>query len=52
MGMVAAPSLLPRSGGSSSKQKTEKTRYSDRQRRQRVADNLKALHELLPNPEV
>ncbi|WJX18654.1 hypothetical protein P8452_08431 [Trifolium repens] len=52
MGLVSAPSLLPRSRGSSSKQKSEKTRYSDRQRRQRIADNLKALHELLPNPEV
>ncbi|GAU40776.1 hypothetical protein TSUD_26560 [Trifolium subterraneum] len=52
MGIVSAPSLLPRSGGSSSKQKNEKMRYSDRQRRQRIADNLKALHDLLPNPEV
>lgn len=32
MGVVAAPSLLPnpKSGGSSTKQKSEKTRYSDR----------------------
>ncbi|XP_045833645.1 transcription factor bHLH7-like [Trifolium pratense] len=52
MGMVAAPSLLQRSRGSSSKQRTEKARYTDRQRRQRLADNLKALHELLPNPEM
>lgn len=54
IGVVAAPSLLPdpKSGGSSTKQKSEKTRYSDRQRRQRIADNLKALHELLPTPDV
>ncbi|KAK2374257.1 transcription factor bHLH7 [Trifolium repens] len=43
MGIVSAPSLLPRSGGSSSKQKSEETRYSD---------HVTSLHELLPNPEV
>ncbi|XP_004495294.1 uncharacterized protein [Cicer arietinum] len=51
MGKVGAPSFLPKSGGSSSNQKSNKTRYTDRERRQRIADNLKALHELLPNPE-
>ncbi|CAJ1969209.1 unnamed protein product [Sphenostylis stenocarpa] len=44
--MVGAPALLPIPGTSSSK---EKARITDRQRRQRIADNLKALHELLPN---
>ncbi|TKY52603.1 Transcription factor bHLH69 [Spatholobus suberectus] len=47
MVMVGAPALLPKPGCSSSKQKA---RATDRQRRQRMADNLKALHELLPNP--
>ncbi|BAT95619.1 hypothetical protein VIGAN_08237600 [Vigna angularis var. angularis] len=47
MVMVGAPASLPKSGSSSSK---EKARVTDRQRRQRIADNLKALHELLPNP--
>ncbi|XP_027367625.1 transcription factor bHLH83 [Abrus precatorius] len=47
MVMVGAPSFLPKPGCSSSKQKT---RVTDRQRRQRIAENLKALHELLPNP--
>ncbi|CAJ1969231.1 unnamed protein product [Sphenostylis stenocarpa] len=47
MVMVGAPALLPKPGSSSSK---EKARITDRQRRQRIADNLKALHELLPNP--
>ncbi|XP_020208898.1 transcription factor bHLH7 isoform X2 [Cajanus cajan] len=47
MVMVGAPALLPKQGCSSSKQKA---RVTDRQRRQRIADNLKALHELLPNP--
>ncbi|KAL2323568.1 hypothetical protein Fmac_027947 [Flemingia macrophylla] len=47
MVMVGAPALLPKPGCSSSKQKA---RVTDRQRRQRIADNLKALHELLPNP--
>ncbi|KAK7393554.1 hypothetical protein VNO78_22112 [Psophocarpus tetragonolobus] len=47
MVMVGASALLPKPGCSSSKQKA---RITDRQRRQRIADNLKALHELLPNP--
>ncbi|KAG4402218.1 hypothetical protein GLYMA_02G148500v4 [Glycine max] len=47
MFMVGAPTLLPKPGCSSSKQKA---RVTERQRRQRIADNLKALHELLPNP--
>ncbi|XP_061346645.1 transcription factor bHLH7-like [Gastrolobium bilobum] len=47
MVMVGAPAFLPKPGCSSSKQKT---RVTDRQRRQRIADNLKALHELLPDP--
>ncbi|KAK7277660.1 hypothetical protein RJT34_22675 [Clitoria ternatea] len=42
-----APAFLPKPGCSSSKQKA---RFTDRQRRQRIAENLKALHELLPNP--
>ncbi|KAK7344484.1 hypothetical protein VNO77_14136 [Canavalia gladiata] len=50
MVMVGAPAFLPKPGCSSSKQKSEKTRVTDRQRRQRIAENLKALHELLPNP--
>ncbi|RDX84019.1 Transcription factor bHLH69, partial [Mucuna pruriens] len=44
---VGAPAFLPKPGCSSSKQKA---RVTDRQRRQRIAENLKALHELLPNP--
>ncbi|XP_058745851.1 transcription factor LRL2-like [Vicia villosa] len=55
MGMVgdASPFLLPipKSGSSSTRQKSEKSRCTDRHRRQRIADNLKALHELLPNQE-
>ncbi|CAI8602971.1 unnamed protein product [Vicia faba] len=55
MGMVGdgSPFLLPipKSGSSSTRQKSEKSRCSDRHRRQRIADNLKALHELLPNQE-
>ncbi|CAK8571948.1 unnamed protein product [Lathyrus sativus] len=55
MGIVGdvSPFLLPnpKSGSSSTKHKSEKARCTDRQRRQRIADNLKALHELLPNPE-
>ncbi|KAI5395206.1 uncharacterized protein LOC127092327 [Lathyrus oleraceus] len=47
-----ALSIIPNSGSSFTKQKSEKTRCTDRQRRQRIADNLKALHELLPSPEV
>ncbi|KAJ1405124.1 Myc-type, basic helix-loop-helix [Sesbania bispinosa] len=50
MVMVGAPAFLPKPGCSPSKQKSEKTRVTDRQRRQRIAENLKALHELLPNP--
>ncbi|MED6162304.1 hypothetical protein PIB30_069107 [Stylosanthes scabra] len=43
--MAGTPSFLPKPGCSSiSKQKA-----SDRQRRQRISDNLKALHDLLPN---
>ncbi|CAL0310340.1 unnamed protein product [Lupinus luteus] len=38
---VGAPALLP---------KKQKTYAADRLRRQRIADNLKALHELLPIP--
>ncbi|KAK7242979.1 hypothetical protein RIF29_37761 [Crotalaria pallida] len=41
MPMVGAPGLVP---------KKQKAYAVDRQRRQRIADNLKALHELLPNP--
>ncbi|XP_028762202.1 transcription factor bHLH69 [Neltuma alba] len=39
--------FLPKSRSSSSKQKAT---AADRQRRQRIADNLKALHDLLPAP--
>ncbi|XP_054786699.1 transcription factor bHLH7-like isoform X2 [Prosopis cineraria] len=41
------PGFLPKSRSSSSKQKAM---AADRQRRQRIADNLKALHDLLPAP--
>ncbi|KAI9119313.1 hypothetical protein K1719_009988 [Acacia pycnantha] len=44
---VAEPGFLPKSRSISSKQKATTT---DRQRRQRIADNLKALHGLLPAP--
>ncbi|KAK2356711.1 transcription factor bHLH7 [Trifolium repens] len=40
MGIVSAPSLLPRSGGSSSKQKSEKTRYSDRVSQAYILDDI------------
>ncbi|XP_057425457.1 uncharacterized protein LOC130718847 [Lotus japonicus] len=53
MGMLGAPTFLPKNpkpGCSSSKQKPDQSRFTDRHRRQRIAENLKALHELLPNP--
>ncbi|KAI4301279.1 hypothetical protein L6164_034572 [Bauhinia variegata] len=43
---VGAPGFLPRSQCSTSKKKENKT---DRQRRLRISENVRALHDLLPN---